>query len=394
MKRDLSLDILRGLMLIIMAADHFGEPVFQHIYEFAGYISAAEGFVFLSGLLVALVYGRYYHAHHWQLEQKIWHRAGVIYFYHLVVLLGVFIFTTLTKIYTGAYWHSFAEAMQANPIPALLSGIVLVYQPSMLDILPMYVVLMLLAPISLRLMQRYKTTGMTIVLATSLLIWVLPHIGIGNLAWLPKALTVQVGAFNWLAWQLIFVSGMVIGFIRLERKAKPWQPKISLMLLSLLVISFLYLQRHGYIHAEGYIVLQWLQTYSHIARDNLGWLRLVNVLAMIYFISGFIALTRDWQWVKPLQKFKQWLAFLGQHSLQVFAYHLVVLYFYIPFRWGAWAITDPQKWFALVLFLVSLTLPAWLHARYQAQQKAKRTQAKAITLMPNISAMPCAAAGA
>ena len=126
----------------------------------------------------------------------------------------------------------------------------------------------------------------------------------------------------------------------------------------------------------------------------MGWLRLVNVLAMIYFISGFIALTRDWQWVKPLQKFKQWLAFLGQHSLQVFAYHLVVLYFYIPFRWGAWAITDPQKWFALVLFLVSLTLPAWLHARYQAQQKAKRTQAKAITLMPNISAMSCAAAGA
>lgn len=51
------------------------------------------------------------------------------------------------------------------------------------------------------------------------------------------------------------------------------------MLLSLLVISFLYLQRHGYIHAEGYTVLQWLQTYSHIARDNLGWLRLVNVLA-------------------------------------------------------------------------------------------------------------------
>lgn len=133
---------------------------------------------------------------------------------------------------------------KANPIPALLSGIVLVYQPSMLDILPMYVVLMLLAPISLRLMQRYKTTGMTIVLATSLLIWVLPHIGIGNLAWLPKALTVQVGAFNWLAWQLIFVSGMVIGFIRLERKGKPWQPKISLMLLSLLAISFLYLQRH------------------------------------------------------------------------------------------------------------------------------------------------------
>jgi hypothetical protein len=348
----------------------------------------------LSGLLVALVYGRYYHAHNWQLEQKIWHRAGVIYFYHLVVLLGVFLFTMLTKVYTGAYWHSFAVAMQDNPIPALLSGMVLVYQPSMLDILPMYVVLMLCAPLALRLMQAYKTRGIVLVLGTSLFIWTLPHAGLGNLAWLPKVLVVKTGAFNWLAWQLIFVSGMVIGFIRLARKGKTWQPKLSLMLLSITIISFLYLQRHGYIHAQGYPVWQWLQTYSHIARDNLGWLRLVNIIAMFYFISGFLALSRDWQWFKTLQQIKRWFAFLGQHSLQVFAYHLVVLYFYIPFRWGAWALTDQQKWFLLILFLASLTLPAWLHAQYQAQQKAKRTQIKAVTAKPTLTPLQYAAVGA
>jgi peptidoglycan/LPS O-acetylase OafA/YrhL len=95
-----------------------------------------------------------------------------------------------------------------------------------------------------------------------------------------------------------------------------------------------------------------------------------------------------------LQKVKQWLAFLGQHSLQVFAYHLVILYFYIPFRWGAWAISDQQKWFALVLFLASLTLPAWLHAHYQARQKAKRAQTKTVTIRPPLTALQCAAAGA
>lgn len=42
------------------------------------------------------------------------------------------------------------------------------------------------------------------------MILALPHIGIGNLVWLPKALTVQVGAFNWLAWQLIFVSASMV----------------------------------------------------------------------------------------------------------------------------------------------------------------------------------------
>jgi hypothetical protein len=264
----------------------------------------------------------------------------------------------------------------------------------MLDILPMYVVLMLCAPLALRLMQAYKTRGIVLVLGTSLFIWTLPHAGLGNLAWLPKVLVVKTGAFNWLAWQLIFVSGMVIGFIRLARKGKTWQPKLSLMLLSITIISFLYLQRHGYIHAQGYPVWQWLQTYSHIARDNLGWLRLVNIIAMFYFISGFLALSRDWQWFKTLQQIKRWFAFLGQHSLQVFAYHLVVLYFYIPFRWGAWALTDQQKWFLLILFLASLTLPAWLHAQYQAQQKAKRTQIKAVTAKPTLTPLQYAAVGA
>ena len=103
MNRDLSLDVLRGIMLIIMAADHFGEPLFQHLYEFAGYVSAAEGFVFLSGMLVALVYSRYHSAGGYVLEQRVWHRAGVIYLYHLMVLLAVFVFTVATDL-SGAYW--------------------------------------------------------------------------------------------------------------------------------------------------------------------------------------------------------------------------------------------------------------------------------------------------
>ena len=85
MNRDISLDILRGLMLIIMASDHFGEPVFQHLYEFSGYVSAAEGFVFLSGMLVALVYSRYYAAGGLVLEKRVWQRAGTIYFYHFFI---------------------------------------------------------------------------------------------------------------------------------------------------------------------------------------------------------------------------------------------------------------------------------------------------------------------
>jgi peptidoglycan/LPS O-acetylase OafA/YrhL len=62
----------------------------------------------------------------------------------------------------------------------------------------------------------------------------------------------------------------------------------------------------------------------------------------------------------------RWLSYLGQHSLQVFTFHLVLLYAIIPLYnnliipagW-AWIIT------ADMVILSTLTLPAWLHVRYR-----------------------------
>lgn len=370
MNRDISLDILRGLMLIIMAADHFGEPIFQHLYEFAGYVSAAEGFVFLSGMLVALVYSRYHTAGGQVLEQRVWQRAGVIYLYHLMVLLAVFVFTVATQ-WSGAYWTSFATEMQAEPARGLLSGMLLVYQPPMLDVLPLYVVLMLAAPFGLRLMLQYQAIGVAMVLLGSGSFWLAAQYGWGRdvLALLPQGLLLRGGAFNFMAWQFIFVLGMVLGFLRFNSKGA--LPRVNgwLWSVSLLVIVALYLQRHGYVSRDLSPIAAWFQEYRHIGRDNLSWLRLTNFLAFVYVIAGIIVLHRRYNVLKLLAWPARWLGFLGQHSLQVFAFHLVVLYCYIPFRWGDWAFTDNQKWFVLVAFLASLTLPALWHKAYLQRKK-------------------------
>lgn len=386
MKRDFSLDILRGMMLLIMAADHFGEPIFQSLYEFAGYVSAAEGFVFLSGMLVALVYSRYQAKGTWVLEQKVWQRAGVIYFYHLVVLLAVFVFTVLTVL-THAYWKSFATEMQVEPLRALFSGMALMYQPPMLDILPMYVLLMLAAPLALRLMLHFEAVGIALVLLGSTLLWGWAHQGGWQLflQQLPSAVLVRMGAFDYLAWQLIFVLGMVAGFVRFSRQGEAGSINKPLFFSALSLIILLFVLRHGYVKPASFIGGQWLVEYPHIARDNMGWLRLLNFLAFVYLIAVLIHLHQRYGIFKPLQAFGQWLGFLGQHSLQVFAFHLVVLYCYIPFRWGDWALTDNQKWLWLGLFLASLTLPAWLHARYQAtKRQAISLPAKPATLSNTI----------
>lgn len=365
MNRDIALDILRGIMLVVMAADHFGEPVFQHLYEIAGYVSAAEGFVFLSGMLVALVYSRYQNAGGWVLEQRVWHRAGVIYLYHLVVLLAVFVFTVGTEL-SGAYWTSFATEMQAEPARGLLSGLLLVYQPPMLDVLPLYVILMLLAPFALRLMLQYQGIGVSMVLLGSTGLWWAAQYGWDRelLGLLPDAIMVRVGAFHLLAWQLIFVLGMVLGFLRVHSQGTAPRVNGWLWGASVGVVLYLYLLRHGQVHNE------WLALHHHIAREYMGWLRLLNFLAFVYTVAGLIALHRRYNVFRLLALPGRWLAFLGQHSLQVFAYHLVVLYCYIPFRWGEWAFTDDQKWFVLVAFLASLSLPALAHQHYLKRRKA------------------------
>ena len=385
MKRDLSLDILRGIMLLIMAADHFGEPIFQSLYEFAGYVSAAEGFVFLSGMLVALVYSRYQSSGGWVLEQKVWQRAGVIYFYHLAVLLAVFVFTVLTVI-SDADWKSFATEMQVEPIRALLSGMVLMYQPPMLDILPMYVILMLCAPLALRLMLHFKAAGIALVLVASTLLWGFSHQGGWHLLLqaLPNTILVRMGAFDYMAWQLIFVLGMVAGLVRFNQQGATTPINKPLFCAALGLILGLFLLRHGYLKPASFYGGQWLIEYPHIARDNLGWLRLLNFLAFVYVVAGLIKLHQRYGLFKPLQALGRWLAFLGQHSLQVFAVHLVVLYCYIPFRWGDWALSDNQKWVWLVIFLSGLSLPAWLHARYQAKKRQVMIRTPASVLPASI----------
>jgi hypothetical protein len=61
MKRIIELDGLRGWLLIIIACNHlYGGYVTQFTREPFGFVSAAEGFVFLSGFVAYLVYARLY----------------------------------------------------------------------------------------------------------------------------------------------------------------------------------------------------------------------------------------------------------------------------------------------------------------------------------------------
>jgi hypothetical protein len=357
MERDISLDVLRGIMLIIMATDHFGEPVEKYTWEMFGFVSAAEGFVFLSGILVGVVYSRYLASGEGVMEKRIWHRAGTIYLYHLLTFLAVWFFT-IASANSGAYWKSYAVAIVDEPVMSIISGLFLFYLPPMLDILPLYVLLLLFAPFSLRLFQQNKAW---LVLGGSVVIWLLAQYDIHRflLAQFPNDWLIKRGAFDPFGWQLIFVLGTFVGFQRYQNAYQSKSINRPLLFLAIITVVFLFLLRHGIVKTG------WLEQYSHTDRESIAWLRLLNFLAVVYVIKGIIVAQQTFGLLNLFKSLGRWLAFLGQHSLQVFAYHLVILYLYIPFRWGELALSNPQKVLVLFIFLASLSVPAWLHARYQ-----------------------------
>ena len=87
-ERDNRIDTLRGLLLISMSINHYGSWVADFIWEPFGYVSDAEGFIFMSGFVFALVYSRYI-TDLKLLAKKIFHRAFTVYHYHLYLVFGI-----------------------------------------------------------------------------------------------------------------------------------------------------------------------------------------------------------------------------------------------------------------------------------------------------------------
>jgi len=84
------LDVLRGLMLVIMTLDHLGGPIKKITFQPLGFVSAAAGFIYLSGFVYGLVYTRKYQGSDFRtIRVKSQRRAAVIYLYHHLVLLFV-----------------------------------------------------------------------------------------------------------------------------------------------------------------------------------------------------------------------------------------------------------------------------------------------------------------
>src|SRR4051794_21849559 len=99
--RDIRLDALRGLLLVVMTMDHFPSSFFELTYESLGYITAAEGFVFLAGLVAGQVYCRYSSYENRQsLLKRALKRAGIIYTFNVLTFISLLLLAVLFNLKT------------------------------------------------------------------------------------------------------------------------------------------------------------------------------------------------------------------------------------------------------------------------------------------------------
>jgi hypothetical protein len=302
-RRDTRLDSLRGLLLVTMAINHIPSDLHPLTDGALGFVSSAEGFVFLSGLVLGLVYARKRReTGPVVVRTATWRRVRQLYGAHLFTYGAVLALALGLFGLTGQTPGVLPEMFFTHPAEALVSGALLLYRPGLLDILPMYCVFAALLP---GLLAADAAGRRAWWLAGSFGLWAGAQVFAPAGPWL--AGPVNSGAFSLTAWQLLFVLGVFIGADR----APP--PRTAFVIVAAAAALWLTLVRHGLAPAP------WSDGQLDFLTNKvkLGPLRTIQFATIAVTVA---ALARRW----PRAFAWPWLARLGCHSLVVFSGHVVV----------------------------------------------------------------------
>lgn len=356
MNRIDQLDGLRGLFIILITINHIESPLTAFTYQPLGYVSAAEGFVFLSGLVAGLVYYRRLETRGFAKAFKnAFKRARTIYKYHILALLTVCVVGYVSVIHQE-FWAKLLAGFLQNPVQAFTLGLLLLYQPDFFDILPMYCIFLIALPF---LLYQFRQNRSRWVLTGSVLLWIVSQIGLGlsyKATYHAQRIlpTVEFSYMDIFAWQLLFVAGAYIAYrrasgneIRLPRYCA-W--------ISVLVVGLLTLNRF---HLLGTTDDLW---WNLIDKHRLGPLRVLNFAALIVLFQFLMQSYRS-LFAQP------WLVILGKHSLQVFSLHIILIFLLLPLV-ALYSDNNPMAYVAFAGFvLLCLYVVAWSRERIKQAKK-------------------------
>lgn len=296
-----------------------------NIYEGAtsrnfGFSDAAEGFVLMSGIAAGLAYSadfREASMRLWTGVARVWRRVWTLYLVHILATFAALAAAAAVALWLGNSESLFENQMKwvwLDPLRTLIGLVILTHQFGYVNILPLYLVLLAFAPILLFLAWRWPLWLLT----GSVVLWLVA--GIWRLG-PPNYPTSGVWFFNPLTWQVIFVTGLVIGVAMKEgRRLVPVRRWLQVATGLFLLYAALSVQIPAVSKLTGNGLWLLRETF------NLPWNltafdktyvtapRLLHIMALAYFLSSFPAVRRAC--AHPLAAPFE---LLGRQALPVFA---------------------------------------------------------------------------
>ena len=317
--RDLRLDFFRGVALIFIFIDHIPENILSYFtLEAIGFFDAAEVFIFISGFTAALVYGR-------RLIEKgalyataqVLGRAWQLYVAHIFL----FVIFIAEVSYTATTFKNpmYNEEMRVadfldEPHIAVVKALLLQFQPTFLDILPLYILMLVIFPVVLLGMQRHP---LMVLVPSALLYLAVQILGISVPAY-PEG---HVWYFNPLAWQFLFVSAALLGHAWTRGQRAPALARIVFPLAAVIFTGALIIKLSWTIHGvwEPFPGL-FLKQLWPINKSNLSPLRLIPFYALVVLVA--VLVPRDARFLRAAAA--RPLVLCGQHSLEIFCLGIIL----------------------------------------------------------------------
>lgn len=332
-QRIVAFDLLRGFFLIVVIIDHV--ELFPSGFDLISgrgqlWVSAAEGFFFLSGLLVGMIYRKKMLQGMKLVFRKLWGRALLLYVCSV----------SLTLFFTAwALWHGNAESIKYAAAThmgwdTVWQTLQLKYVYGWSDFLSYYVVFMVAAPF---LIYLFKKNLWWVVVLLSYYIWLRRGINFTQ------------------AWQVLFFGGMTAGYYwkTMQAWVATWPERTRHIAFKTVVIaagvtvvvSYLNLFVLDNLHNHLDSLTPWLSSFVwHWDQINEAvWvyfdkftLRPGRIfMFLLWFTAAFLLVNRYASRIP--QKLSWMLTLLGQNSLFVYGFHSILVFAvhaYLPKDWG------------------------------------------------------------
>lgn len=316
--RDLRIDFFRGLALLIILVNHI--EFITHVSWFSSYNLHAIGpadafdvFIFLSGYVFGIVYTKAWALHgYWGCQLKAFRRAWQLHIAHF----GMYLFTLAAFFFLSLERTSIQGLMQFNealsaPLSMSVKAFVLIYQPLVIDILPLYIVILLIMPSLLCLMlnnKAYIAVVLSYLAYAATQLFPLFPLGSGGTGWI----------FNPISWQFLFTIAMALAVQNRNKSTKILNGNfvLGISVVFIVVVSTVYVQNETDWRYSMEGILPWTN------KRTLGPLRLIYFLCLIRVATFcFPAAANFWQ-----TKLAKPLVICGQNSLAVYCLGILLTY--------------------------------------------------------------------